>query len=127
MESTKLVIIVEDEEALLDSYSEVVEDMGYSFIKCKDGYKGLDALAQNKDQVSIMILDLMMEGIDGLEVLRNIKEAPDKYGDVPVIVLTSMVSERAIQECLELGAKSYLIKTEVSSDDLEREIKKFII
>jgi len=126
MAEQKVVVIIEDEEALLDSYAEIIEDMGQKVVKCKDGYKGLEALNLNLNKVTMVVLDLMMEGMDGLEVLRNIQGAPDKYGNPPVVVLTNMVSDRVIEECLALGARSYLIKTEINSEDLTREVKKYL-
>jgi len=125
-QSNKVVIIIEDEEALLDSYTEIIEDVDVKVVKCKDGYKGLDAISQNKGKIGMVILDLMMEGIDGLEVLRQIGADVEKYGTPSVVVLTNMVSEKVIEECLTLGAKSYLIKTEINSEDLVREVKKYL-
>lgn len=122
----KKIMIIEDEEDILESFSELVTDFGYEVIKCKDGYAGLKALEESKDTVGLILLDLMMEGIDGLEVLRNIKTSPEKYGTASVIILTNMVSEKTVEECFSMGAQSYLIKTEIGSEDLEREIKKYI-
>ncbi|WKZ31291.1 MAG: response regulator [Candidatus Dojkabacteria bacterium] len=119
------VLIVEDEVPLLETYAEILTGQSYTVLKADNGYKGLELLEQNKDQVAVMILDLMMPGMDGLEVLRKIKADAAKYGNPPVVVLTNMTSERVIKEAFMIGANSYLIKSELEAEDLLREVKKF--
>ncbi|MBD3329297.1 response regulator [Candidatus Dojkabacteria bacterium] len=126
-EEKKTILIMEDEEALLESYAEILEAQGWKVLKAPDGYKGMQALIDNKPKVDLVLLDLMMPGIDGLEVLRNIKDNPDKYGEMPVIVLTAMVSDKVIKEAYEIGAKSYLIKSELNSEDIVNEIKRVML
>lgn len=126
MAEIKTILIVEDEEALLDSYSEILQSDDAEVLKASDGYKGLKSLEDNKGKISLVVLDLMMPGMDGLEVLRTVKDQSEKYGKMPVIVLTNMVSEKVIKECYDLGAKSYLIKTELSAQDLVNEVKRVL-
>jgi CheY-like chemotaxis protein len=123
MAQQKYIMIVEDEEALLESYSEIILSQGYSVLKMKDGYEALAALEKNHS-VALIFLDLMMPGMDGLEVLETIKSDKNKYGEMPVIILTNMVSERVVREAFTLGAKSYLVKTEIAFEDLINEVKK---
>lgn len=120
------ILLVEDEVALLETYADILDTEGYDVLKADNGYKGLEVLEANKDIVDLMIVDLMMPGIDGLEVIRKMKAAKDKYGEPPVIVLTNMTSERVIKEAFKIGASSYLIKSELEAEDLDKEIQKFI-
>lgn len=122
----KRILIVEDEKDLLDSYKELVETAGYGAIAVSDGYQALDSLDKNKGKIDLVILDLMMPGIDGLEVLRAIRANTGKYGDMPVIVLTNMTSESIIRETFELGASSYLVKTDLDYDGLVKELGKYL-
>ncbi len=122
----KKILIVEDEEMLLDSYSEILEHAGFSVVKAVDGYKGLELLETYKEELSLVVLDLMMPGLDGLEVLRIKHEDKSKYGNSPVLVLTNMTSEKAIKEAFDIGAVSYLIKTEMDADSFVKEVKKII-
>jgi len=127
MEEKKVtILLIEDEVALLDSYSEILEAEGWKVLKAKDGYKGMQLLLENKDRVTLVLLDLMMPGIDGLEVLRNFRENPEKYGKAPVVILTAMVSDKVIKEAYEIGAKSYLLKSELNSEDLINEVKRML-
>ncbi|MBN1618690.1 response regulator [Candidatus Dojkabacteria bacterium] len=121
-----VVLVVEDEIALLDSYAEILEDGGLAAIKASDGYKGLDQLIKNKDIVDLILLDLMMPGLDGLDVLKQIREDKEKYGEPVVIVLTNLSSERVIKESFERGANGYLMKTELDPDQIVTEVNNVL-
>lgn len=122
----KTILIVEDEKELLDSYKELVESAGYSAMTALDGYQGLDLLSKNIGGVNLVLLDLMMPGVDGLEVLRAVKANPEKYGDMPIVVLTNMTSEAVIKESFDLGSSSYLVKTDLDYQGLVRELSKYL-
>ncbi|KKP43176.1 MAG: two-component response regulator [candidate division WS6 bacterium GW2011_GWE2_33_157] len=109
MENTRKILIVEDETPLLDSYAELVETAGYVAMKALDGYQGLDLLANNLDQIDLVLLDLMMPGVDGLEVLK-----------------TNMTSESVVKEAFNMGASSYLVKTDLDYEGLVKELDKFL-
>lgn len=125
MADVKKILIVEDEIPLLDSYAELVETAGYIPLKASDGYQALDTLSNNFDQIDLVLLDLMMPGVDGLEVLKTIRNNEDKYGKMPIVVLTNMTSESVVKEAFDLGAISYLVKTDLDYDGLVKELSKF--
>lgn len=122
----KTILIVEDDKQLLDSYKELVEAAGYICLTANDGYHGLDIMTQQIGTVELVLLDLMMPGVDGLEVLRAVKANPEKYGDVPVVVLTNMTSDAVIKEAFDLGASSYLVKTDIDYAGLIKELNKYL-
>lgn len=126
MAEIKKILIIEDEAALLDSYSEVLNTAKIENVKAADGYKGLEALKKSPDDFSLILLDLMMPGMDGLEVLRTIKSDKEAYGDAPIVILTNMTSDKVIKEAFDLGAVSYLIKSELEYTDLISEVKKIL-
>lgn len=126
MDNKKTVLIVEDNEALVNSYAESIESAGYEAITALDGYKGLDIMAKKAGEIDLILLDLMMPGVDGLEVLRTVKGNEDKYGDAPIVVLTNMTSENVIKEAFGLGAISYLVKTDLDYEGLIKEVNKFL-
>jgi len=125
MAEDKKILIIEDEEPLLDSYAKLVEMAGYIVVKASDGYQGLDILANNLDQIDLVLLDLMMPGVDGLEVLKTIKNNEEKYGKMPIVILTNMTSESVVKEAFNLGATSYLVKIDLDYEGLVKELKKF--
>ena len=125
-DKSNVILIVEDEKELLDSYKELVESAGYICMTAADGYQGLDILAKNVGGISLVLLDLMMPGVDGLEVLRATRADPDKYGNMPVVVLTNMTSESVIKESFDLGSSSYLVKTDIDYQGLVKELNKYL-
>jgi len=123
---SNVVLIIEDEQDSLAKHKKLVEYGGYVAFTASDGYKGLDILSKKLGVIDLVLLDLFMAGIDGLEVLKAIKSNPDKYGDIPVVILTNMTSEGIIKEAFELGISSYLIKDQIDKESLAEELKKYL-
>ncbi|RPH52638.1 MAG: response regulator [Desulfobacteraceae bacterium] len=112
------VMLVDDEEEFVTTLSERIKMRNFS---SSVAFNGEQALQIVNDQVpDIMILDLKMPGIDGMEVLRRVKKA---YPKVQVIILTGHGSEKDKKEALSLGAFGYLQKP-VQIDELIRHIVK---
>lgn len=85
-------------------------------VRCEDGQDAIDYLFQQgayaKDTVSrpgIILLDLNMPGVDGRDVLEQLK-ASDQHKEIPVIVLTTSSDPRDIEECYRIGANTYIQK-----------------
>jgi DNA-binding response OmpR family regulator len=119
---SNVVLIVEDDEKLRESYKKVLEKAGYICMTAPDGYQGLEILAKNLNTIDLVLLDLVMPGVDGLEVLKSIRRNSEKYGNMPVVILTSIVSGNIIKEAFVLGATSYLVKTDIDEKSLTREV-----
>ncbi|MBL7662917.1 response regulator transcription factor [bacterium] len=99
------ILLIEDEEVVRLGLEENLKCEGYEVISCENGRLGLEAFqAQNPD---LVILDVMMPEMDGLEVCRNIRSSRD---DIPVIMLTAKCAEIDKVVGLELGADDYLTK-----------------
>ncbi|HOV29914.1 MAG TPA: response regulator [Candidatus Dojkabacteria bacterium] len=122
----KTILIVEDEKDLLESYKELITMGGYNVVTASDGYEGLDYLSRNVGHVDLVLLDLMMPGVDGLEVLKAVQADKEKYGDMPIIVLTNMSSELVIKDAFDLGASSYFVKSDLDYEGLLRELNKYL-
>ena len=116
------VLIIEDEQDIRTIYAEVLQNAGYVVDQAPNGEVGGDKI-KNSDW-SILLLDIMLPGKDGLKILKDLKETPElKKG--PVIVLTNLNSEHIIQEAFKLGADGYLIKSEVNPDKVVEEVGRF--
>ncbi|MBP5204510.1 response regulator, partial [bacterium] len=126
IDKKKNILIVEDDKDLLDSYKELVSMAGFNPVLAEDGYKGLDYLAHNVGKIDLVLLDLMMPGVDGLEVLKVVNGDHDKYGDMPIVILTNMSGENTIQAAFDLGASSYLVKGDVDYEGLRKELDKYL-
>jgi len=112
------VLLVDDERELVQTLSERLQmrDMGSAV-----AYDGESALKLvEDDEPEVMIIDLKMPGIDGLEVLRKVKATRPQ---IEVIILTGEGSEEDKAKCMELGAFGYLQKP-VDIDELSQMLKK---
>ena len=100
----KHILIVDDDPAILRLLSTNLKARGYEIFTATDGEESLEAV--QKDFVDLIILDLMMPKVDGVEVCRRIRE----WSDVPIIILSARGDEGDKVKCLELGADDYLTK-----------------
>lgn len=103
----KLVYAVDDEEAIRDVYRYALEGAGFE-ISCFVGENDL-LVATEKRVPDIFILDIMLDGADGYEILKNLKQNP-RTRNVPVIMVSAKTSEIDKVKGLDLGADDYLAK-----------------
>jgi two-component system KDP operon response regulator KdpE len=100
----KNILIVDDDPAILRLLSTNLKARGYEIFTATNGEESLEAV--QKDFIDLMILDLMMPKIDGVEVCRRVRE----WSDVPIIILSARGDENDKVKCLDLGADDYLTK-----------------
>ena len=101
------ILIVEDEEDILELVTYNLKREGYNTVGAGSGEDALaEAAARTPD---LILLDLMLPGVDGLEVCRRLKKEPRTDG-IPVIMLTAKGEEADIVAGLELGADDYVTK-----------------
>jgi two-component system alkaline phosphatase synthesis response regulator PhoP len=105
--SNETILIVDDESDLLDLIEYNLEKAGYNVLKAENGQTALK-LAR-KHLPDLILLDVMMPRMDGIEVIRELKE-DTQLRNKPVIFLTARSDEKTELEGLELGADDYLSK-----------------
>lgn len=103
-EGMQKILIVDDEQRIVRGIKKYFEQAGFQVISAYDGQTGLGLARTEKPD--LIVLDLMLPGMDGLDVCRNIR----KDSDVPVIMLTARVEETDKLIGLELGADDYVTK-----------------
>jgi DNA-binding response OmpR family regulator len=86
MSDKKKVLCIEDEKEMIDLMRLILERRGFNFIGAEGGQEGLEKIRQEKPD--LILLDLMMPGVDGWEVYRQLK-ADDELEGIPVIVVTA--------------------------------------
>lgn len=101
----KRILLVDDEEDLRALVSSVVEDLGYEVETAKDGLSAIEKVEE--DPPGLVLLDLLLPGIDGVAVLRYLRESGNQ---VPIVLLTACSDERTIRKALREGANAYLPK-----------------
>jgi len=99
------LLFVEDEDDLLEIISDTLTKLDANFLTAKNGKLALDIL--EKEKVDIVVTDINMPVMNGLELIRNINE---KYSDLPVIIMSAHTENEYIKEAQKLGVKDYLIK-----------------
>ena len=103
----KVVLVVEDEESILELLRYNLDKAGFTVIPAGSGEDGLDLARRRRPD--LILLDLMLPGMDGLEVCRMLKKSKETE-NIPVVMLTARGEEADIVAGLELGADDYLTK-----------------
>jgi DNA-binding NtrC family response regulator len=117
MDETLRVLIVDDEEELVSALEERLRLRGF---QARGVTTGVDALAfLEREPCDVVLLDVKMPGLGGIEVIRRIKEARP---DLEVILLTGHGSMVSVEEGMGAGAFEYLMKP-VKIDDLARTLR----
>ncbi|MEX0999511.1 MAG: response regulator transcription factor [Thermodesulfobacteriota bacterium] len=105
--SDKLITIVDDEEDIVELVSHHLKREGF---KVKEFYNGRDFLSYIESVIpDLAVLDIMLPGIDGLEICRILKNR-NATSSIPIIMLTAKASEADVVVGLELGADDYIVK-----------------
>ncbi|GMV33293.1 MAG: hypothetical protein DCC59_04395 [Chloroflexi bacterium] len=122
MTSQKTVMIIEDEADAAELFSEMMRLNGFRVIKMFSSGPAIPMISQEKPDV--ILLDIMMPDISGLEVLRYIRREPD-LAAIPVIILSAKSMPGDIRTGLEAGASLYLTKP-VGFMDLKNAVEKVL-
>jgi CheY-like chemotaxis protein len=114
------IIIIEDSAYTRAKMRAVLEAEGHEIVEASNGTRGLQIVfAGNPDCV---ILDLIMPEIDGIKLLKAIR---DKDSKIPVLVVTADIQESVRQQCMDMGATAFLSKP-VKEEELRSTVRKII-
>ncbi len=117
------ILLAEDDIQLIDLYSRKFALDGYEVQVAEDGEKAIEILKEFRPDVAI--LDIMMPMVDGLEVLKFIKET-DELKDIIAIMLTNLSDEKTAEKIYELGATEYLVKAELTPLEVSAKVKELL-
>ena len=99
------ILVVDDEEIVVRSCLRILGDRDYEVDSAQDGWQALKKIEEN--HFDVLVLDIMMPKIDGLEVLQRVKEA---HPDIDVIMITGLSQIDTAVKAMKLGAFDYLPK-----------------
>ena len=120
---SKNIMVIDDSFTTRKMLSFLLKGEGFNVVSAENGIDALEKLPFSN--IDIIITDLNMPQMDGLELVNSLKKNPD-YKEIPVIMLTTESEDSDKQKGFEAGASSYLIKP-VPQDVLIKEVKKFLV
>jgi len=121
---TKKILIIEDDSYTRDIYEEILKDAQFEVVTAVDGQDGL--IKAQAGGYNLILLDVMMPKMNGLELLEQLKQNPPKSSNGPIILLTNLGHEEIVKDALSKGAKSYLVKSDLDPSQLVAHVRKFL-
>lgn len=105
-----LLLLIDDDPSVLLASSLVLENIGFKVISADRGMKGLEVLKANASIIDVILLDIMMPDIYGLDLLQKIK-ADDTVKSIPVYMYSGMNDQAEVEKSIKLGASGFISKT----------------
>lgn len=122
-EKDEYVLFVEDDNFLSSLVIKYLEEDGIPFVLAVTGEEGLAAAKKRKP--ALVLLDIILPGIDGYEVLHRLKNDPILL-DIPVIILSNLGQKEEKERAKQLGAADFLIKAESDLNDITKRVRSFL-
>ena len=120
----KRVLIVDDDPSIVELYVEVLKSANIQVDSVSNGVSALEVLREHKH--ALVLLDIMMPEMDGIQVLKTLRTDKTTYGDPKVVMLTNLALTDNIKEALDSGADAYLVKLSLSNDQLVQQVKNYL-
>lgn len=117
------ILFIEDDVTLVKMYERKFVSDGYEMVVAYDGLEGLEKAT--KEKPDLVLLDIMLPKLDGLALFKKMRSQPATF-NTPVILLTNFGQEDAVFECFKLGAVDYLVKTEVTPQQVVKKVETFL-
>lgn len=121
MAKAKKILIVDDEQFVVKTLSKKLLSEGFSVDSAYDGQEAL--LKVTKAKPDLILLDIIMPKLDGISVLKRLKQSPET-NNIPVIILTNLYDDKKVSEVLEAGNTDYLVKVEHTLADIVNKVKE---
>lgn len=117
----KTILLIEDESALQKTLGDVLSQEGFEILSALDGEVGLRLATERHPDV--ILLDLILPKANGFDVLKSLK-GQEGTKNIPVVVLTNLESMADIQRALDLGATTYLVKSNYTLQEVVEKVKQ---
>ena len=115
------ILLAEDDRFLRKAAETTLKRHGFEVVTAIDGEDALREI--QKEAPDLILLDLIMPKMQGFEVLQRVKADPVTAG-IPVIILSNLGQDRDVERALEAGAAAYFIKSNLSLDDLVKQVRQ---
>lgn len=119
----KKIVIVEDDKFLRELISQKLTKENYQVVEAFDGEDGIKKIKEEKPD--LVLLDLILPGIDGFEVLSKMKE-DTSFTNTPVIIFSNLGQKEDVEKGLKLGAIDYMIKAHFTPGEIIEKVNKVL-
>ncbi|MSR89315.1 response regulator [Patescibacteria group bacterium] len=119
----KVCLLVEDNDFIRNMYNLKLSKSKIDVVEATDGAMALIKI--NEHQPQVVLLDLMMPNVSGIEVLEELKKH-NITPDLPVVVLTNIMDQATIDQAKSLGARDYIVKTDLTPSEVVDKIAPFL-
>jgi len=116
----KTILIIEDDKFLRELIARKLTEEGFGVSEAVDGEEGIKKIKEEKPD--LVLLDLILPGIDGFEVLSQMREE-SALSSIPVIILSNLGQKEDVEKGLKMGAVDYLIKAHFTPGEIIDKIK----
>lgn len=123
MKRNKTLLIIEDDAFLVDAYKVKLMRSPWKVVTAANGNIGFDTAVKIKPD--LVILDLLIDGMTGMDVLKKLRELPETK-KTPIIIATNISQDESIKEAKRLGANDYFIKSDISISQLLEKCEKYL-
>jgi DNA-binding response OmpR family regulator len=123
MESNQKVLIVEDDNFLGDLLADHLNKNGVEAYLSRDAETALKKI--NQEVPGLLLLDLLLPGMDGLELLEKLKTA-NIVPALPVIILSNLAQKEKIEQGIQLGARDFMVKANFDLDEITQKVKEVL-
>jgi DNA-binding response OmpR family regulator len=117
------VLIVEDDKFLRELMTKKLASEGFEIVEAMDGESGVKKIKEEKPDMAL--LDLILPGIDGFEVLAKVKEDP-LTASIPVVILSNLGQKDDVEKGLKLGATDYLVKAHFTPNEIIKKVREVL-
>ncbi|MDZ7798487.1 MAG: response regulator [Patescibacteria group bacterium] len=117
------ILLIEDDADQIMMYQAKFELSGHDFLAAENGLEGLKKAKQEKPD--IILIDLLMEKMGGLEVLEKLKKE-EKTKDIPAIVVTNLNKQEMAKKAMNLGALDFIVKSKIPLREMMARIERFL-
>jgi DNA-binding response OmpR family regulator len=125
MKKKKRILIVEDEEMLLKLYSFLLKEAGYDVETQSTGSTAYEAI--KNDFFDLVLLDIMIPEMDGIQVLTKLKDEGVLDEKKPnIVMMTNLGKDTYIGQAVSLGIRGYIVKSDITPDVFLNEVKRFV-
>lgn len=116
----KKILVIEDDKFLRELITQKLNQEDFDVAEAIDGEEGTEKIKTEKPD--LVLLDLILPGIDGFEVLSQVKKDPS-LASIPVIILSNLGQKEDVERGLKLGAVDYLIKAHFTPKEIIEKVK----